>query len=880
MAGHERFRFATLAELQEKMAALGVEIPVTDTVDILGTPTAFGKLTVPNRMVVHPMEGCDCDHEGRPSDLTLRKYARFAAGGAGMLWLEACAVAPEGRANPRQLWLNPTSLPDFKKLVTQIHTAARDSMGSDFRPVLVLQLTHSGRYSKPEGVPAPLIAHHSVIDSKSSVTPETPLLTDDYLDQLQDAYVQTALLAREAGFDAVDIKSCHRYLVSELLASFTRENSRYGGSFENRTRFLVEVADKLSRAVPELELSSRLNIYDALPYPFGWGMSEDGSMTPDPSEPRRLITQLAALGYHGLNTTIGNPYYNPHFGRPFDFPIKGMSVPDEHPLETLQRFIHISRGIQQDFPQLAVVGSGYSWIRQLYPQVAAAVIERGWASLVGLGRGALAYPDFARDIVRTGAMDVKKCCIACSACTQIMRDGGCSGCVVRDSTVYGPIYREGRRLSQDRSRELAAQCRVCLTPTCRDKCPAGVNIPGFIAGIAEGNEREAYRILREANPLPEMCAHVCPVEVQCESGCVERIFTGTPIPIRQLQKYVAQLARHQGWSKLELPPANGKHAAIVGAGPAGIACAIRLLELGLRVTVYDASEQPGGAVQATIPETRMPDSVLRAEIAAILDLSDPTRLTWKTGMRLSAELTLDNLLTDDVEAVFLGLGLPRTQQLACPRPAHGVIDALSFLRDIKHGAGVAPLRVAVIGGGNSAMDAATSALTAGARDVYLVYRRSFAELPAWPEERNHALDAGVHFLILAQPVAYETDADGQLTGVRIQRTRLGTPDASGRRRPEPIPGSEYVLDVELAVEAIGQLPAEELAALLPGVELDRQGLIRPVAGSTQTSRPRVFAGGDLVNGGGTAVQAVADGRRAAEEIAGLRTEKLVGQCHG
>ena len=869
MATHERFRMKTLDEFAEKITALGLDIPLHDSIEILGTPLRFGALRVPNRMAVQPMEGCDCDHDGRPSELTYRKYERFAAGGAGMLWFEACAVAPEGRANPGQLWLNPTSFAAIAEMVERIHAAARASMGADFRPILVLQLTHSGRYSKPEGVPAPLITHHSVIDGKSAVTPDTPLLTDDYLDALQEAYVTTARLARDAGFDAVDIKACHRYLISELLASFTRENSRYGGSYENRTRFLREVAEKIHRAVPEIEITSRLNIYDALPYPYGWGMSRTEAMTPDPAEPLRLIGELAALGYHGLNTTIGNPYYNPHVGRPFDTPIKGMYIPDEHPLETLHRFIQITRGVQQAFPELAMVGSGYSWVRQFYPQVAAGVIANGWASLAGMGRGALAYPDFAKDILRAGRMEAKKTCITCSACTQIMRDGGRSGCVVRDSAVYGPIYRAGRNLSQDLSRELAARCRVCATPTCREQCPAHVDIPGFVARIAEGQEREAYQILRQANPLPEICAHVCPSDVQCEGGCVEGIFCDAPVPIRQLQKYVARLARKHGWTQTPLPAPNGRRVAVVGAGPAGIACAIRLLERGCTVTMYDAGDGPGGTVQATIPAERMPNAVLRAEIAAALDLADPDRLAWKTRAPLSADFSLDSLLAEGYDAVFLGMGLPRVQQLACARPEHGVVDVLTFLRTMKAGGGTVPARVAVIGGGNSAMDAAVSAKAAGAQDVYLVYRRSFAELPAWPEERNHALDAGVHFLILAQPVAYQSDAAGQLAALAVQRTRLGAPDASGRRRPEAIPDSTYLLEVDLVVEAIGQLPAEALAAMLPGVELTASGLIRTAPGSTRTTRARVFAGGDLVNGGATAVEAVAAGVRAAEEIAGV-----------
>ncbi len=866
MAAFERFGFKTLGDFQRKIDELGVNIPVTEAVDVLGTPAQFGRITVPNRMVVQPMEGCDADCDGRPSDLTLRKYERFAAGGAGMHWLEACAVVPEGRANPRQIMLTEETKDTFKEMVDRMHAAAQSTMGANFRPALVLQLTHSGRYSKPVGPPAPLIAHHSIIDSRSNVTNDTPLLTDEYLDSLADAYVASAKLAREVGFDAVDIKACHRYLVSELLASFTRENSRYGGSFENRVRLLVDTARRVAAAVPELEVSSRLNIYDALEYPYGWGVSKDDYLKPDFTEVQQLIKILMEIGYHGLDTTIGNPYYNPHFGRPFDFPIKGMYTPEEHPLQTLERFIEIISGVQHAFPDLNVIGSGYTWTRQFFPNVAAAVINSGGATMIGLGRGALAYPDFARDILNNGGMEPKKTCVTCSACTQIMRDGGRSGCVVRDSAVYGPIYRDGRKLSTDLSRELASKCRVCATPTCQDMCPAGVDVPGFIRNIADGNDRAAYDILRKCNALPEICSHVCPAEVQCEAGCIENILGFAPIPIRQLQKYVSLVARKNGWTRLTLPAPNGKSAAIIGGGPAGIACAVRLLEQGFKVTIIDAAATPGGTVEATIPAERMPKDVLRDEIASLFDMTDPERLEWKGNTPLTADYNLDSVLAEGYDSVFIGLGLPRSQQLDTPHPEHGVLDALDFLREVKQGQLKAPKRVAVIGGGNSAMDAAVSAVNAGAEDVYILYRRSFNELPAWPDERNHALNNGVNFLILAQPAAYITDDRGNLMGVQILRTQLGAPDASGRRAPVAIPGSEFLLEVDLVVEAIGQLPPAKLDLLLPGVKLNKWGYIVTDEGTTRTSLPNVYAGGDIVNGGATAVAAISAGMQAAEEM--------------
>ncbi len=230
---------------------------------------------VPNRLACHPMEGCDGLVNGAPSDLTLRRYKRFGAGGgAGLIWFEACAMLKESRANPLQLWIHEKVLGDFKDMVAMTREAAQESMGHD--PFLVLQLTHSGRYSRPVKKPQPIIAHHSeILDPIHKLPPDYPLITDEELDRLQDVYVAATQMAKDVGFDAVDIKSCHRYLMSELFASFTRENSRYGGAYENRVRLLLETVSKIRKLIPDFEVTSRLNVYDAISHPYGWGVDQE-----------------------------------------------------------------------------------------------------------------------------------------------------------------------------------------------------------------------------------------------------------------------------------------------------------------------------------------------------------------------------------------------------------------------------------------------------------------------------------------------------------------------------------------------------------------------------------------------------------------------------
>ncbi|MBD3343594.1 MAG: flavin oxidoreductase/NADH oxidase, partial [Chitinivibrionales bacterium] len=398
--------------------------------------------------VAHPMEGFDSETDGSPGELSFRRYIRYARGGFGLIWAEATAVLHEGRSNPCQLYLNRENVDTFARLVETARETGHKEYGRE--PVIILQLTHSGRYSKPGSAPGPMIAHHSkVLDPKHNLPTDYPLLTDEYLDRLQDTFVEAAGLAARAGFDGVDIKSCHRYLVSELLASHTREG-KYGGSYENRTRFIRETLARIKETVPDIVITTRMNVYDAIEYPWGWGVDKDDYRVPDLEEPTALVKDLSSLGIAILNVTSGNPYFNPHVNRPYDSPVPGVQPYPEHPLYGVCRFISLTRQIQQAVPRIPVVASGYSWLRQFIPQIAAGVINTRGASLLGLGRMAFAYPDAPRDIMVNGKLEPSKCCITCSKCTQIMRYGGHTGCVVRDSELYDYEYRKACSRNSDK----------------------------------------------------------------------------------------------------------------------------------------------------------------------------------------------------------------------------------------------------------------------------------------------------------------------------------------------------------------------------------------------------------------------------------------------
>jgi 2,4-dienoyl-CoA reductase-like NADH-dependent reductase (Old Yellow Enzyme family) len=355
---------------------------------------------------------------------------------------------PEGRANPRQLWLHPGSAAALAELRENALAAGREVNGADYTPYTVLQLTQSGRYSRPMDRPEPILAHHDGVLDRAQLLPDDyPLISDSDLDRLQDRYVEAARLACRCGYDAVDIKSCHRYLLSELLAAHTRPG-RYGGSFENRTRMLLETVRRVRAEVPEIEVAVRLNVYDGHPFPWGWGVSYDDPAHPDLSEPLRLVSLLREAGVALINVTAGNPYYTPHINRPFDQNVDGGYTPDEHPLAGVARLLGLAREIKLAHPSGGVLGSGYSWRRQFIGPVAAGVLSAGWADMVGLGREAFAHPDFARELLH-GELSPRGLCVACSRCTQIMRDHGPAGCVPFDREIYGPIYAQGRgRLSR------------------------------------------------------------------------------------------------------------------------------------------------------------------------------------------------------------------------------------------------------------------------------------------------------------------------------------------------------------------------------------------------------------------------------------------------
>ncbi len=417
----------------------------------------------------------------------------------------------------------------------------------------------------------------------------------------------------------------------------------------------------------------------------------------------------------------------------------------------------------------------------------------------------------------------------------------------------------------------ATRCLNCKNPRCVGACPVSVKIPSFISEVAAGNFARAAEIIAEDSSLPAICGRVCPQETQCEGSCILGV-KGEPVAIGKLERFVADWSRENGGVKPVVAPANGHRVAVIGSGPAGLACASDLAKLGYDVTIFEALHRPGGVLEYGIPEFRLPKAkVVAAEIASVKALG----VKIETNVIAGRTVTIDSLLDDEgFDAVFVGsgAGLPRFMNIPGEH-LNGVFSANEFLtrnnlmkayRDDYDTPIHAGKKVVVVGGGNVAMDAARTALRLGA-DTTIVYRRTEKELPARVEEVHHAKEEGIQFAMLTNPVEVLGDEKGWVKAVKCIRMELGEPDESGRRSPIEVPGSEFEIETDTVIMSLGTSPNPLIAKTTAGLETTRRGcLVADENGAT--TRPGVFAGGDAVTGAATVILAMGAGRKAAAAI--------------
>ncbi len=454
------------AGLQEHISQLGLSIPcdaeiVQGAQSPLAQPIERGGIKIGNRIAIHPMEGWDGTPDGKPTEYTIRRWRRFGQSGAKLIWGgEAVAVRHEGRANPNQLLASKDSREDLARLRKVLIEEHVRTNGSDDGLVIGLQLTHSGRYSKPNEHHRPeprILYHHPILDQKLKLPADYPLMSDGEIESIIEDFHRAAKMAWEIGFEFVDVKHCHGYLGHEFLSAHTREG-KYGGSFENRTRFLREIVQGVRSLAPGLKVGVRLSAFDIvpfrsdpelsspgkfgpgipmefeklIPYRWGFGVNTQNPTEWDLAEPIKFLLLLQDLDIRLVNLTAGSPYYNPHLQRPAIFPPSDGYSPPHDPLVEVARQMECVRELKRHFPELIFVGTGYTYFQDFLPNVAQAAIREGWTDLVGLGRMVLSYPGILWDAVNGVPLNHKLICRTFSDCTTAPRNGLPSGCYPLD----------------------------------------------------------------------------------------------------------------------------------------------------------------------------------------------------------------------------------------------------------------------------------------------------------------------------------------------------------------------------------------------------------------------------------------------------------------
>ena len=451
----------TVAALRARLDELGISLPIDDEVlssadgSPLAAPITVAGFEVANRWCIHPMEGWDANRDGSPTEHTLRRWCNFGRSGAKLIWGgEAAAVRTDGRANPNQTLATGSNRAGLAALLRELTNAHRAAFGSLDGLLVGLQLTHSGRFCKPDDHhrSAPRIAyHHPLLDAKFKIDPndDSIVWTDADLDRLIEDYVAAARLAHEVGFQFIDVKACHGYLLHEFLSA-RRRPGRFGGDLAGRARLLLTIIDRIRTQVPQLTIGVRLSVFDSipyvtsrevgrpmdydtlLPYEFGFGVDANDPMSIDLTEPLELMRMLVDHGVAAINLSCASPYYNPHLLRPAIFPPIDGYQPPEDPLVGVWRHIHTVRRCKAALPNVPLVGSGYTYLQEYLPNVAQAVVREGWTDFVGIGRMVLTYPELPADSLAGRPLERKRLCRTFSDCTTAPRNGLISGCYPLD----------------------------------------------------------------------------------------------------------------------------------------------------------------------------------------------------------------------------------------------------------------------------------------------------------------------------------------------------------------------------------------------------------------------------------------------------------------
>jgi NADPH-dependent glutamate synthase beta subunit-like oxidoreductase/2,4-dienoyl-CoA reductase-like NADH-dependent reductase (Old Yellow Enzyme family) len=635
-----------------------------------------------------------------------------------------------------------------------------------------------------------------------------------------DALTAAAGLAHRAGFDGVD------------LPVFTRAHAA----------LMPSVAAALRASAPDMLLASSLMCYDARRAPDGFGVDARDVRRMDLTEPIAAAHALVAAGVTLLCVRANSPNVLDPLAERGLRPRTESQAPHEHPLTVLARKVAAARALRAALPGVRIAGSGFAWLRGFAPRVAAALIHEGTLDVFGLGRAAMAEPDAPATWRRTGSFDPARTCMVCYACSRLLPGGGPVGCVIRDAETYGPVYRE--RFPTDPA--AAPRCHGCEAAPCVAAAPTLADIPGFVRAFESGDVRRAFDILRRDDLLPGMGAQLAWRDYPPEAACIEKILTGTPVPIRAIQREIQRVAQEHGWTGVRVPEGeSGRRVCIVGGGPAGIAASARLIELGHRAEIFERSDRLGGVPGRLLRRPNFSGGA--EEVEALLQPAiDSGRLTVHFGSTLGGDATLPRLRSS-ADAVLITAGLWGERTLG---RIPGVFGGLDLLDAVARGeappiTGAAVLLI----GGDSAMDAARALQGLGADPLHLVFAGPRSALH-WHMDEAWFASPGVHLHLETTPLGFVRAPDERVLGVRVTRG------------PED---EETVLPAGIVVEAMGLEIDSITRAALAGLPYQENGLLAVEPG-TFLIAPGLYAAGACMNGGASVAGCVSEGMRAAAEI--------------
>lgn len=772
----------------------------------LFSPVSIRGCVLSNRILSTALVSRLAAEDGHITDAFRERYKRMAKGGLGAMVVEAAVVLPS-RSSFNLRISDDQFVPELGEFVNEIRTVNPD-VKIGLQLIHFLKVARSGWRQKVEDLKA------------------------DDIQVIPEQFASGALRAKAAGFDFVEIHMAHFTTLASFVSLVNKRKDQYGGDFEGRVKLPAEVVLAVRDAVgTDFPVGARIN---------GEEFTKEGNTL---LQSTRVARRLAKMGVDYINVSAGERIEDAAPPEPNMPPFAGtgysgyrMSPRWWNP-DGVQ--VYLAAGIRQ-----AVRDAGYDVpivtagkIRT--PELAEEILEQGRADIIGLARAILCDPDWPIKARQGRADDIVKC----AAC------GYCSEADERYETITCIQWPKGA---------LNAPTPWLLVSPCKAACPAGLDIRGYIELIAQGHYEEALSLIEEKIPLPVTISRVCPHP--CEAKC-NRANLDDPIAINALKRFVADAVASR-WGRKEVAPAartRAEKVAIIGSGPAGLTAAFNLAKLGYATTVFEVLSVPGGMLAVGIPEYRLPKHRLQNEIEDIQKLGVEIRLNSSIG---KDGLTIDSLWQQGYKAVFVATGAHKSLKLGIPgEDMEGVYHGTTFLKDINLGKSVKlGEKVVIIGGGNVAVDTARTALRLGSKEVFIVYRRSLEEMPAYREEVEAVEAEGVKIRYLVAPVRVISKS-GKLTGVECIQTELGEPDESGRKRPVPVKGSEFVIDAETVILAVGEVP--DLSFLADKFDVISNKTVKIDPHTLATSISGIFAGGDVVSGPATVIEAIAAGRKAA-----------------